>query len=243
MNNKINLDKNELILCKCGCGNLRKKYDKKGRECMFIFGHQNRGIFNPSKQSWVKEILRNSHLGKKKSKETNEKMREIMKGRKPWSTGLTKENNNSLRRQAMKMTGRKLTEQHKNKISDGVKKNLPSTNFKNVDFRSKIVVPAKDSSIEVKIQNFLKELGIQFFTHQYMKEIEHGYQCDILIPSMNLVIECDGDYWHKYPIGKKMDYIHTKELIEKGFKVLRLWEHEIRIMNIENFTNKLNNIN
>ena len=109
--------------------------------------------------------------------------------------------------------------------------------------RAKQIFPMRDSNIEVKIQNFLKELGIEFFTHQYMKEIEHGYQCDILIPSMNLVIECDGDYWHKYPIGIKMDYIHTKELIEKGFKVLRLWEHEIRIMNIENFTNKLNNIN
>jgi len=93
--------------------------------------------------------------------------------------------------------------------------------------------------IEVKIQNFLKQLGIEFFTHQYMK-IKHGYQCDILIPSMNLVIECDGNYWHKYPIGNDIDHIRTNELIQKGFKVLRLWEHNIKLMTLENFSTKLN---
>ncbi len=101
--------------------------------------------------------------------------------------------------------------------------------------------PTFMSSIEIKIQNLLKQLGIEFFTHQYMKEIEHGYQCDILIPSMNLVIECDGNYWHKYPIGNDIDHIRTKELIKKGFKVLRLWEIEIKSMDINQFKNKLYN--
>jgi len=93
----------------------------------------------------------------------------------------------------------------------------------------------KDTTIEIKIQNFLKQLKIEFFTHQYMKEIEHGYQCDILIPSLNLVIECDGDYWHKYPIGREIDRIRTSELINNGFKVLRLWECEIRAMRLNKF--------
>ena len=107
--------------------------------------------------------------------------------------------------------------------------------------RRHIKLPKKDSSIEIKIQNYLKMLGIDFFTHQYIK-IEHGYQCDILIPSMNLVIECDGDYWHKYPAGLDRDHIRTKELIEKGFKVLRLWERDIRKMNINQFELKLKEV-
>lgn len=98
--------------------------------------------------------------------------------------------------------------------------------------------PVKDTSIEIKIQNYLKQLNIEFFTHQYM-HIEHGYQCDILIPSMNLVIECDGTYWHKYPVGRDIDHIRTKELLEKGFKVLRLWEFEINAMTIEDLKEKL----
>jgi len=105
--------------------------------------------------------------------------------------------------------------------------------------RKKQVLPIKDTSIEVKIQNFLKQLGIEYFTHQYMK-IEHGYQCDIMIPIMNLVIECDGDYWHSYPTGKEIDHIRTKELITNGFKVLRLWECEIKGMKLKDFKNKLN---
>ncbi len=105
--------------------------------------------------------------------------------------------------------------------------------------RAKQIFPVKDTKIERKIQRFLKALKIEFFTHQYMKDIEHGYQCDILIPSMNAVIECDGDYWHKYPIGRDIDHIRTKELIEKGFKVLRLWEFEIRAMDINQFNRRL----
>lgn len=107
--------------------------------------------------------------------------------------------------------------------------------------RKNQIFPNKDSSIEIKIQNFLKKLGITFFTHQYMR-INHSYQCDILIPSMNLVIECDGNYWHKYPVGNDIDHIRTKELLEKGFKVLRLWECEIRPMTIKQFKNKLNQL-
>jgi len=106
--------------------------------------------------------------------------------------------------------------------------------------RAKQIFPLKDTKIEVKIQDFLKQLGIDFFTHQYMKEIEHSYQCDILIPKLNLVIECDGDYWHKFPIGREIDTVRTSELISKGFKVLRLWEHEIKVMDINDFENKIN---
>ncbi len=98
--------------------------------------------------------------------------------------------------------------------------------------------PSKDTSIELKIQNFLKKLRIEFFTHQHMN-IKHSYQCDIFIPSINLVIECDGDYWHKYPTGRDIDHIRTSELLKKGFKVLRLWEFEIREMGLYDFELRL----
>ncbi|GAH75991.1 unnamed protein product [marine sediment metagenome] len=114
----------------------------------------------------------------------------------------------------------------------------PKTEFTK-ESRAKQIFPFKDTKIEVKIQNFLKQLGIEYFTHQYIKEIEHSYQCDILIPSMNLVIECDGNYWHKYPVGNDIDHVRTKELLQKGFKVLRLWEFEINDMDLSNFKNRL----
>lgn len=106
--------------------------------------------------------------------------------------------------------GKKLSKEHKINISEAMKESE-----KVKENRAKQIFPIKDTKIEVKIQNFLKRLGIPFFTHQYMSQIKHSYQCDILIPSMNLVIECDGNYWHKYPIGNELDHIRTLELLEK----------------------------
>jgi len=105
--------------------------------------------------------------------------------------------------------------------------------------RSVQITPTHDTSIEIKIQDFLKELGMEFFTHQYIRKIEHSYQCDILIPSMNLVIECDGDYWHNYPNGNEIDHLRTKELLDKGFKILRLWECEINKIYLKDFKKRL----
>jgi len=99
--------------------------------------------------------------------------------------------------------------------------------------------PVYTTSIEIKIQNFLKRLGIEYRPHKYINEIKHSYQCDIFIPSKNLIIEADGNYWHHYPMGKEIDHIRTKELIDNGFNVLRLWEHEINAMTVEQFQERI----
>lgn len=123
--------------------------------------------------------------------------------------------------------------------------------------RKNIIIPFKDTKIEIKIQNFLKELGIEFYTHQYIQEIEHGYHCDVFIPTQKginqkTIIECDGDYWHgNTDIPKfsnlnesqkkqaETDKIHTQELEDKGFRVIRLWENEINRMSVDRLKEKL----
>ena len=160
------------------------------------------------------------------------------KGDISWNKGLTKETDVRVKKMSESNKGR---HEHTKGTSNGFygREHTEETKEKDRIQRNKIILPKKDTKIEVKIQNFLKQLGIEFFTHQYMKEIKHGYQCDVLIPSMNLVIECDGNYWHKYPIGLERDHIRTKELIEQGFKVLRLWEVEINEMTIKDFQERL----
>ena len=118
--------------------------------------------------------------------------------------------------------------------------------------RAKQIFPIKDSLPEIKIQNFLRQLNIEFIPHKNIREIEHRYQCDIFIPSMNLVIECDGDYWHgntnnprfknlnKFQINtKERDNIRIKELQEKGFNVLRFWESDIEKMDLKDFMDRI----
>lgn len=189
--------------------------------------------------------------GKHHSEETKQKMSLSHIGRETWNKGLTNiyseetkiKMGNGWRGKTSNRSGKSHTQETKIKIGLANKGYIMSEEQKNKlkKARAKLVLPMKDTTIEVKIQNFLKELNIEFFTHQYIKEIEHSYQCDILIPSMNLVIECDGNYWHKYPIGNDIDHIRTKELLDKGFKVLRLWESEIRKMSINEFEYKIFN--
>ena len=118
--------------------------------------------------------------------------------------------------------------------------------------RATQILPVKDTLIEIKIQNFLKQLKIEFYTHNYM-HIEHSYQCDILIhPQPNFmaekktIIEVDGDYWHGNPIKFPNPSLMQKEQIEEdacrneelkvaGFNIIRLWENDIKKMNLEAF--------
>ncbi len=117
--------------------------------------------------------------GKTLSEELKKRISNTEKGKKTWNKGIPWDNDTK-NKIGLANTGKKHSKEHIDKFKE---------------WRKKFIFPVKDTSIEVKIQNFLKEFKIEFLTHQYM-HIEHGYQCDILIPLMNLVIECDGDYWH-----------------------------------------------
>jgi G:T-mismatch repair DNA endonuclease (very short patch repair protein) len=115
--------------------------------------------------------------------------------------------------------------------------------------------PIKDTKIELKIQSFLKQLNIEFSTHNYISEIAHAYQCDIQInPQPNFIserktiLELDGDYWHAnpkfYPIEEltekqkkqiERDAYRNEELRAAGFNVIRMWENDIKKMSLEDF--------
>ncbi len=177
---------------------------------------------------------------KNPSKEIKEKrVRNRMK--KGWFKNLKKTKNKMRESSTHYWKGEKFSEDHR----------------KNLKIARARQSPTFTSSQEIKIQNFLKQLGIEFFTHQYIK-IEHSYQCDILIPSIKTIIECDGDFIHcnpskyhpdfiRFPRSEtktakeiwKLDNARTKELIEKGFIVIRLWGSEIKEMGVDDFKDKI----
>lgn len=228
--------------------------NKKGKSYEDIYGKE--------RAFEIKNKISKSEKGRIRTEDELLKQSKTMKNRfdignlkiNSWNRGLTKETDERVKKNARKISkslmGKKLSKEHRNKLKIwklGRNKYNSEWARKISNSRINIICPIKDTSIEVKIQNFLKELKIEFLTHHYM-HIEHGYQCDIFIPSKNLVIECDGDYWHgninnpRYKILNKFqleqleeDKIRTKELIEKGFKVLRLWESEIRNMDLDKF--------
>lgn len=152
-------------------------------------------------------------------KEQSERMKGKLKGRIPWNKG--------------KKTGPQ-TEEHKEKIRQSKLK--------------QVIFPFKNTSIELKLQEALKELNIKFETHVPIYGVP-----DIFIKP-NICIFADGDYWHANPAKYKKDQIvHSnkiakdiwnkdRKIIEtlerKGYKVLRFWEHEIN-NNLESCMSKV----
>ena len=196
----------------------RNKNIKEGKITIWSKGKTRKDLLgenNPSKRQDVRKKISENRKGFKHSEETKKVFSENMK--KKWANGEL---------------------DHVIKALEKVRYKTQITKEK----RKNMVFPKEDTSIELKIQCLLRELNIEFYTHQYMEEIEHSYQCDIFVPSLKLVIECDGDYWHKYPIGTDIDHIRTKELKDKGFNILRLWEHEIRGINKEELKIKIEEI-
>jgi G:T-mismatch repair DNA endonuclease (very short patch repair protein) len=254
--------------------------DEKGR---FLKGHT---CVEGSEKGWFKKGQPSLRLGMKNSIEQTLKNAKIMRQR--WKEGRFGESRNKKISNALKeqhklglrnevytkigRKGRKISQETKSKMRLA-KLGKPS-NVKGMKFpkelypdiglrktRKNIIFPFKDTTIEIKIQNFLKQLGIEFYTHQYIKEIQHSYQCDIMISvqdriKQKTIIECDGDAFHFNPKRYnensrifrdgtsakeqwELDSNRTRELIEKGWRVIRLWGSEIKVMNLSDFEIKL----
>jgi len=168
----------------------------------------------------TKKKISESEKGKRLSEETKKKMR----GRIPWNKG-KKHSKQSIE----KMIDRKRSEQARQKMRIA---------------RQKWVIPKKDTSIEVAIQNELKSRGYKFKKHTVVLKnnpITKPYQCDILFPKQKIVVECDGNYWHNFPHFRPIDILRTKELQKEGFIVLRFWGSEIKA-NVECCVNEIEDV-
>ena len=134
--------------------------------------------------------------------------------------------------------GVKLTDEEKRRISE-----FQSTSEMKEFHRQKRLhqkFPQKDSKIEKALFSGLEKNGIKFEKHKPITG-----QPDIFIKP-NCCIFADGDFWHGwlYQTGRRFDNAkklnnkffekvirrdseNTETLRKQGYKVLRLWEHEI----------------
>jgi len=128
--------------------------------------------------------------------------RKVINGHKenePWNKGLTKNDDERLMEYS-----RRAFRQVQNDYR--FKKNMSNT------------------SIERKVKKFLKKLGIDY-TQSY--SFYYFYFADFAIPKQRKIIECDGDYWHGTEKAQKRDKEINKFIKKKGWRILRLKEHEI----------------
>ena len=81
------------------------------------------------------------------------------------------------------------------------------------------------SSIELKMKDELDRLEVKY-VHQ--KSIANGkFILDFYLPEHRLVIECNGDYWHKLPNRIKRDKELEKYVKSTGRDIVFVWESEI----------------
>lgn len=90
----------------------------------------------------------------------------------------------------------------------------------------------------IKQQNIKQPTSIEKIVYDYLvlkdiifekqKLINGKFLVDAYIPSLNLIVEADGNYWHTLDRVLKKDKAENAYLRKCGYKLLRLTEEEIK---------------
>lgn len=218
-------------LCKCGCGEQVSWNYKDGKFNDFNHGHYVRttgGFYSPD--------------GAKKSGETR-KQRFASGEIVQWNKGSD-----------LKTL---LGEERANQIGDSIRYNLnrnkkiaesnrgkPKSPEHREQMKKQLAVNRRErltsgkmSKPEKLMQDMLESNGIDY---QYQHELS-GFFYDFYIPSKNLLIEVDGDFWHCKPNTKYQNPVmeeQTKNVVNdkkktaiaysNGYTLLRFWESDIQ---------------
>jgi very-short-patch-repair endonuclease len=130
---------------------------------------------------------------------------------------------------------------------------------KQIEWADKNTLPTASSNTKIEriIMSVLENYNIEYL-HQY-KGVP-SIIADFYLPEFNLIIECDGDYWHCNPIKYKEEYvvgpkklsakqiwehdeIKNQKYIVRGYNLLRLWENDIKRMTEEQLYGIITNYN
>jgi very-short-patch-repair endonuclease len=91
---------------------------------------------------------------------------------------------------------------------------------------------------EQQLRDILDELHITYTSQFFITENNQTFSYDFYLPEHQLIIEVDGDYWHGGPGVQEHWYgVETtkatdvqKDMVaqHRGYKILRLWESELK---------------
>ena len=156
-----------------------------------------------TKRKYVSGEIIHPFLGKKHLEKSIEKMKKSHKGQIAWNKDLTKETDDRVRR-----VSTVLIEGH----ASGRIKTHPTNKWSN-------------TSIEIAIENELKKVSLKYEKQKHIKGV--GF-VDFFLPGFDLIIECDGDYWHNLEGRQERDVKRDfgSEFLHQ-YKTVRFWEHEI----------------
>ena len=96
-----------------------------------------------------------------------------------------------------------------------------------------------NTHIELSMKQILSDLNIKYNFQYFISTKDNKYCFDFYIPEKNILIECDGDYWHGNPkFYKTLNDIQIKNqqkdlrkndfALKMGYKLIRFWEDEFK---------------
>lgn len=195
--------------------------NKYKKTCMDKYGVDNVSKSEKIKSKKAKTFLKN--YGVDNIFKDSEFKKWILENNFAWNTPSTEENEERVKKQtiSIKKYWHKLTDEQKNKIM-----HYNGT-----------------SNLETIISESLNYLSIGYTTQYPMK----GRLFDFKVNNTNILIEVNGDYWHCNPLKYKIDEIvkfpgkeikvskiwekddkKRKIAEENGYKVVYIWENEIK---------------
>lgn len=100
--------------------------------------------------------------------------------------------------------------------------NDPAKRARIIESLANILKDGKDSILERTTQTILGALDIPYIRHHVI-----GYwEFDLFIPSHNLLVECNGEYWHSLRKSQDISKFTYIDEYFPQYKILYLWERD-----------------
>lgn len=138
--------------------------------------------------------------GKTHTIESKRKMSESQTGKNRWPHG----NPNK---------GKKLN------LTDEQRKNR---SLKRCQWLKNNVTNKVNTNIELEFKAFCERNRIEFEPQFILNHPKNAWLCDFYIPSLNLIVEVDGEYWHFSKKQINRDYLKNKNALEMGYRYIQI---------------------
>lgn len=128
----------------------------------------------------------------------------------------------------------------RNNMSEAQKKYWASLSKEEREVKVKRFIEAgcgktENTSIELEVKRQLDELCLEYEQQKccYNKRYAKSFYADFYLPKYDLIIECNGSYWHSLPDRKERDELfkylvdNAKKHKHKDLQLLFLFDYEI----------------
>lgn len=165
-----------------------------------------------------------------------------------WKPTSTPEGNAARSKKMIGNTNGKNGHHNKGKTLDLTDDQRLNRSRKRSDWLSRNENKSTNTSIELIVQEYLTNIGMDFVSQFIIEGKRNAWIFDFFIPSKNLLIEVDGEYWHSTKKAINRDKLKSKEAASQGFTLLRISDSDMNmsiihesVENIEKWTNDIVN--